>query len=328
MTHYAPVISAFVSMLLIAVLFYSKAGRTIQDVPNERSLHDTPTPRIGGVGLIAGVLAGWAVMVKDLAWWIVLPLLFLFVVSLADDARGVPVRHRLLAHVAGAVILVLGSGLAAQGVVLALIALLAAVWMTNLFNFMDGADGLAGGMAFFGFTSYGVASLMAGDVTQAMLNFSIGAAALGFLYHNFHPAKVFMGDSGSISLGFLASAMGMWGWMQGHWPVWFPPLVFAPFIVDATVTLAKRGLRRAAITEPHREHYFQRLVQMGWGHRNVALSGYILMLGGGISALWALHEADSLPWKLLLGWGGFYLGVMLVVDMRWRAHQRSVHDQA
>ncbi len=328
MTHYAPLISVFVSMLLITVLYYSKAGRTIQDVPNERSLHDTPTPRIGGVGLIAGVLAGWAVMVRELAWWIVLPLLLVFVVSLVEDARGVPVKHRLLAHIAAATVLVLGSGLAAQGVMFALIALLAAVWMTNLFNFMDGADGLAGGMAFFGFTTYGVASLMAGDVTAAMLNFSVGAAALGFLYHNFHPAKVFMGDSGSISLGFLAAAMGIGGWMQGHWPVWFPPLVFAPFIMDATVTLAKRTLRRVAITEPHREHYFQRLVQMGWGHRNVALSGYLFMLGGAISALWALHEAGSTPWQLFVGWGGFYLVVMVVVDWRWRLRRRMRHDQA
>ncbi len=328
MTHYAPLISAFVSMLLIAILYYSKAGQGLQDIPNERSLHDTPTPRIGGVGLIAGLLAGWALLVKSLAWWIVLPLLLLFMVSLLDDNRGLPVRQRLLAHVAAAAILVLGSGVAAHGIVLAVVWLAAAVWMTNLFNFMDGSDGLAGGMAFFGFTTYGAASLMAGDTTQAMLNFSIGAAALGFLYHNFHPAKVFMGDSGSIPLGFLAVAMGLWGWMQGHWPAWFPALVFSPFVADATVTLAKRSLRGAKITEAHREHYYQRLVQMAWSHRNVALSGYALMLASGIAGLWALRQSSSTHWQLLLAWSGIYLVLMVAVDARWRAYRRRTHDQA
>ncbi len=327
MTHYAPLIAAFVSMLLTFILLYSKAGKDIQDVPNERSLHATPTPRIGGVGLMAGALSGWALMFKSLAWWIVLPLLLLFVVSLLDDMRGLPVRQRLLAHIAAAALLVLGSGMAAQNIVLAGAVLLAAVWMTNLYNFMDGSDGLAGGMALFGFTAYGAASLMSGADTQAMLNFSIGAAALGFLYHNFYPAKVFMGDAGSIPLGFLAAAMGLWGWQQGHWPVWFPLLVFSPFVVDATVTLVKRGLRGAKVTEAHREHYYQRLVQMGWGHRNVALAEYALMLAAAVSALWALR-LSGIPWLVFLVWGGIYLVLLLAVDVRWRAYQRRQHGTA
>ncbi len=315
-------------MLLTFVLLYSKAGKDIQDIPNERSLHATPTPRIGGVGLMAGALSGWALMFKSLAWWVILPLLLLFIVSLLDDMRGLPVKQRLLAHFAAAALLVLGSGLVSQHLVLALVVLLLAVWMTNLYNFMDGSDGLAGGMAFFGFTIYGIASLMSHADTQAMLNFSIGAAALGFLYHNFYPAKVFMGDAGSIPLGFLVAAMGLWGWQQGHWPAWFPAMVFSPFVVDATVTLVKRALRGAKVTEAHREHYYQRLVQMGWGHRNVALAEYALMLGAGGSALWGLGQSSGTPWLLFLVWGGIYLVLMLAVDLRWRAYQRGQHGTA
>jgi UDP-N-acetylmuramyl pentapeptide phosphotransferase/UDP-N-acetylglucosamine-1-phosphate transferase len=246
-------------------------------------------------------------------------------VSLLDDMRGLPVRMRLFAHLVAAAIAVIGCGLAAQSIVLALLALLAVVWMTNLYNFMDGSDGLAGGMTFFGFSMYGVAALMHGDDTQAMLNFSIGAAALGFLYYNLHPAKVFMGDAGSIPLGFLSAAMGLWGWQRGEWPVWFPVLVFSPFVMDATVTLVRRALRHEKVWLAHREHYYQRLVQIGWGHRNVALFAYALMIATGGSAVWALALPTRWPWPLFLVWGCIYAVLMLALDWRWKTYQRAQH---
>ena len=223
------------------------------------------------------------------------------------------------------VILVIGSGLLSEGIVLAFIVLVSVIWMTNLYNFMDGADGLAGGMTFFGFTMYGLAALMHGDDTQAMLNFSIGAAALGFLYYNFHPAQVFMGDAGSIPLGFLAAAMGLWGWQQAHWPGWFPLLVFSPFIIDATVTLLKRTFKREKIQQAHCEHYYQRLVRIGWGHRNTALFGYALMFAAGTSAIWAIRQSTEFPWLLFLTWGGIYTVLMLAMDNRWAVFERGQH---
>jgi UDP-GlcNAc:undecaprenyl-phosphate GlcNAc-1-phosphate transferase len=323
MTHYAPMAAALVTMLLTFVLIQSKAGAQIQDVPNERSLHDTPVPRIGGVGLMAGVLSGWALMLTSLTWWLVLPMLLLFGVSLVDDMKGLPVAQRLAAHIGAAAVLVVGSGLLMHHPLIAAAVLFLAVWATNLYNFMDGADGVAGGMTLFGFSAYGVASLMHGLDTQAMINFSVAAAAIGFLYHNFPPAKVFMGDAGSIPLGFLAAGMGVLGWENGSWPVWFPVLVFSPFIVDATVTLIKRSLRRARVTAPHREHYYQRLVQMGWGHRNVAQVEYVLMVAAAGSAVWAVRHPATFPWALLLGWAGFYAIAMLVVDRLWRASRKG-----
>lgn len=235
MTHYAPLVAALATLLITAILLFSKTGNKIQDIPNERSLHDAPVPRIGGVGLMAGILAAWALMFMSLAWWVVLPVLLLFALSLLDDMRGLPVRLRLLVHIVAAIVMVFGSGIASQHAMLALIVVLGVVWMTNLYNFMDGSDGLAGGMTLFGFTMYGLAALMHGDEIQAMLNFSIGAAALGFLYYNFHPAKVFMGDAGSIPLGFLAAAMGFGAGSKGIGPpgfrcwyflrlLWTPPL--------------------------------------------------------------------------------------------------------
>ncbi len=322
MTLYAPLIAALVTLLLTSILLHGKTGNKVQDIPNERSLHNEPVPRIGGAGLMAGAMSAWLLIPMSLAWWVVLPLLALFATSLLDDMRSLPVRLRLLLHAIAAIILVFGSGMAAQGAMPAIAVVLCVVWMTNLYNFMDGSDGLAGGMAFFGFTMYGVAAWMHGNVTLAMLNFSIGAAALGFLYYNFHPAKVFMGDAGSIPLGFLAAAMALWGWQQGQWPAWFPLLVFSPFVADASVTLLKRMLCRKNILLSHRDHYYQRLIRIGWGHRNVALLAYVLMFVAGASAIWGIRQPIEWHWRLFLLWGAIYALLMLVLDWRWQAFQR------
>ncbi len=321
MIYYAPIIALLVTLSLTVVMLKSGFGRKIQDIPNERSLHATPIPRIGGVGLMIGVLFGWALLFASQVWWLLLPLIGLFVVSLLDDIHNLPVKHRFLAHMIAAAVLVVGSGLLVrEGIVIGVTVLLLTVWMTNLYNFMDGSDGLAGGMAVFGFSMYGIAALMSDNPTFALLNFSVSAAALGFLYKNFPPAKVFMGDAGSIPLGFLAAAMGLWGWQLGQWPAWFPLLSFSPFIVDASITLLKRALRGVKVTEAHREHYYQRAIQMGWRHRSVALIEYALMLGVGISALWSLHK--TFPWQMFLAWGGIYGLLMVGLDMRWKNFTR------
>ena len=324
MTHYPPIISAFVTMMLTLLLTLNKNGM-IQDVPNDRSLHTEPVPRVGGIAIMAGILSGWILLFHFWAWWIVFPALGLFMLSLVDDVRNLPAKVRLLGHFIAALIVLAGSGV--QWLWL-LPVLLYIVWMTNLFNFMDGADGLAGGMALFGFTFYGIAGLMHGDQAFAMMNFTIGAAALGFLYHNFHPARVFMGDAGSIPLGFLAAAFGVWGWQLGYWPFWFPVLTFSPFVVDASATLFRRALRREKLTEAHRDHYYQRLIRMGWGHRNTALAEYSLMLLAGGSALWGIGMDGQGQGNLLAWWGAVYLGLASWVDRRWRKHQRMKNDVA
>jgi UDP-GlcNAc:undecaprenyl-phosphate GlcNAc-1-phosphate transferase len=324
MSYIAPISAAFSSLSLIAVILASRFNKKFQDIPNERSLHSAPIPRIGGVGLMVGLLTGWAIMFTSLVWWLALPMIGLFILSLLDDVRGLPVSQRLLGHILAAAILVGGSGLpASHGIAVALAILLLTVWMTNLYNFMDGSDGLAGGMGMFGFAFYGIAALLAHNETLAMMNFSISAAALGFLYYNFPPARIFMGDAGSIPLGFLVAAMGLWGWLQGCWSVWFPLLVFSPFIADASVTLIKRTLRGVKITEAHREHYYQRAILLGWSHRKLALIAYLLMLASGMAALLTLNQA--FPWLTLLVCLVSYGALMLPLDLAWNKYERGQH---
>lgn len=321
MTFLSPVVAFFVTVLVIAFILYSKLGKLIQDVPNERSLHSNPVPRTGGIGLMLGVLAGWGMLAEALPWWVWLPGLLLFAVSLLDDIRNLPVWQRLLAHLLAAALLVAGCGADLHaGWAVAILLFFFTVWMTNLYNFMDGSDGLAGGMALFGFGSYGMAALLAQDQVLGLVCLTIAAAAAGFLLFNFYPAKIFLGDAGSIPLGFMVAGLGVWGWLRADWSLWFPLIVFSPFIVDATATLLKRTLRGARITEAHRAHYYQRAVQMGAGHRAVALAEYALMLGAGGLALWTRQQ--GFPWVALLLCAVVYGLCMLRIDISWKKTNR------
>lgn len=318
--YFAPLLSLVITIIVITVLSSGKLPGFFLDTPNERSLHITPTPRLGGIGVVAGILCGWMLMPVIGVWWMVMPFILLFFVSLADDLYRLSVGKRLAAQVVSVVILVAGSGLQEQqGLPVALLALLAAIWMTNLYNFMDGSDGLAGGMGVCGFACYGIAAWLAGNTEIALASLTISSAVLGFLYFNFPAARIFLGDSGSIPLGFLVAAIGILGWQQGSWEVWFPVLVFSPFIVDSTVTLAKRTLLGKRITEAHREHYYQRAIQMGWTHRQLALVEYMLMLAAGLTALMVLDQLW--PWKTLAAWGLLYFALILWLEKSWKHHR-------
>jgi UDP-N-acetylmuramyl pentapeptide phosphotransferase/UDP-N-acetylglucosamine-1-phosphate transferase len=192
-------------------------------------------------------------------------------------------------------------------------------WTINLYNFMDGADGLAGGMTVIGFCAYAVAAALAGDAPFALTSLCVAAATAAFLIFNFPPARIFMGDSGSIPLGFLAAALGLLGWHDGLWPLWFPLVVFAPFVVDASVTLARRALRGERFWQAHRSHYYQRLVLTGWSHRQLALAEYGLMLVSAVAALLALRQPAPVQALIFAALIVAYVLAGLAVDRRWRA---------
>lgn len=187
---------------------------------------------------------------------------------------------------------------------------------------MDGSDGLAGGMGLFGFSAYAIAAFIIGDFDLAMMNAVIAMACFAFLLFNFHPAKIFMGDSGSIPLGFLSGSIGIYGYFQALWPGWFPILVFSPFIVDATVTLIKRQIAGEKVWQAHRSHYYQRLVQMGWGHKKTAIGEYVLMLLLAVASILMLSITFVWQMTCLIIWGMVYFILMRLIDEKWNKQAR------
>lgn len=316
------------SLILFLLLRTGLAWRLATDIPNDRSLHTRPTPRVGGWGIVpVGVIA--ILMLTRSIWLAALLAAALAAVSQIDDRRGLPARVRFGAHVVAVALLIALNPAPAPWWALVAVGFLM-VWLVNLYNFMDGSDGLAGGMALFGFGGYAVAAL-SGPVPQIDLGVAsaaIAGAAAGFLIFNFHPARIFLGDSGSIPLGFLAGAFGYWGWLKGTWPVWFPALVFAPFIADASVTLLRRLARGEKFWQAHREHYYQRMVQMGVGHARTALAWYALMLAGIALANVALAWSAAGQWAAVAAWVIVLVAAGLVVDASWRRHRAHLSEQS
>jgi UDP-GlcNAc:undecaprenyl-phosphate GlcNAc-1-phosphate transferase len=313
----APLLSFVAALAVLGWLVRSRWARLALDHPDRRSLHHAPVPRVGGIGVLVGVAIAFATVGTETVSRLWPGLALLAAVSLADDIRGMRVSVRFAAHLAAAGVLAAGVVYSEFGLGATLLVMLAAAWMINLYNFMDGSDGLAGGMALIGFSFYGAAAWIAGSNAYALLNFSIAAAAAAFLFFNFHPARVFLGDVGSVPLGFLAAALGLIGWERQYWTWWFPLLVFSPFIVDSSVTLLRRMLRRERVWQGHLDHYYQRLIRMGWGHRNTALAEYALMLVCGIAALAALSGGRATQLTVVTAFALLYVTLAHAVDRAW-----------
>jgi UDP-GlcNAc:undecaprenyl-phosphate/decaprenyl-phosphate GlcNAc-1-phosphate transferase len=322
----AAIVPAVVAFAIIAALRRSRLAARFADHPNERSLHSVPTPRVGGIGIAVAALPFAAAFAGGSALAaIVACALALVVVSLFDDLRSLPIEVRLPAHAVAAAVVVLALAQPSQpwpwGWIGALAAVVGIVWAANLFNFMDGADGLAGGMGVMGFGALATAATLAGDQALAATCAAIASACAGFLVHNFPPARVFLGDSGSIPLGFFAGSLGLYGALSGAWPAWFAPLVFSPFIVDATVTLAARVALGERFWRAHRSHGYQRLALAGWPRRRLALTAWALMLAAGLSALWALRAGELVQCAILFVWSGAY--TLLVLAVGWLTRRKA-----
>ncbi len=316
--------AALVCLLLAGLLIRHASQLGLQDLPNARSSHRTPTPRGGGAAIVlaflfalpwclpAGLLAGWQVLVA-LAMAVMLAL-----VGLADDRYGLGLAIRLgtqtlavavlLGVLVGSVNLAAESDLgllqgvtglptlagwlpgeAAPWVVTALdlatvaLLLLAGVWWINLFNFMDGIDGLAATQALFMLLAallvrYSGSALgadagllrLVGDPVSAA-SMVLAAALAAFVVVNWAPAKIFLGDAGSLFLGFALFAMAAHDVTSGDMSLWTWLILGALFLVDATVTLLRRWFTGQRVTAAHRSHCYQRLARRWGRHWAVAL---------------------------------------------------------
>jgi UDP-N-acetylmuramyl pentapeptide phosphotransferase/UDP-N-acetylglucosamine-1-phosphate transferase len=274
---------------------------------------------------MAGIFAGLALMEYPLA--LVIPVAALVAVSHLDDLRGLPIAVRFGAHFAAAIGF---AWFALPGLPWPLLAaiVIGIVWVTNLYNFMDGSDGLAGGMSMFGFCFLGAGAWLAGDELLAIVCAIVAAASAAFLLFNFPPARIFMGDAGAVPLGFLAAALALAGWRDGDWPFWFPATVFAPFVFDATVTLARRMLAGERFWRAHKSHYYQRLIRMGWSHRRTALAEYALMLVTGLAALWGIDRPALAQAALIGALLALYALFAWRIDIAWRHRRKDSVESA
>jgi UDP-GlcNAc:undecaprenyl-phosphate GlcNAc-1-phosphate transferase len=327
----APALAASLSGIAVWLLLH--AGSALPpDIPNARSLHVGSVPRAGGyavwLGFIPAALIFAPGMPADWKTW--LPgWAALAVVSAIDDVHAVRVLPRLAVHAiaalwaAGWLVVHWGAPDSAVGAAAATAALaLVIAWSANLYNFMDGTDGLAASMGAIGFAAYGLAT---GDPATGPAGsgaapslLAAAAAIVPFLAVNRPPASMFLGDVGAVPLGFLAAVFGIAG-VAGHWwPAWFPLLVFLPFIADATLTLARRARRGERLWEGHRSHFYQRLHQLGAGHAGTLAIYASAMVGTAATALGCRLWAPAAGWWALAAWIAVVLMLFATIDYHWR----------
>jgi Fuc2NAc and GlcNAc transferase len=303
-------VSAFLGAVLVSWFLTGAMRRyalrsELLDVPNERSLHRTPIPRGGGVAVVLVTLAGLTTagllskIPAEVAWALGGGGALVAAVGWLDDRRGVSARVRATVHAAAAcwaAYWIWGELTPA-----ALAGVVCIMWAINLYNFMDGIDGLAGAEASSIGLIAGALFLMAGRSDLAAVAFLVAAAALGFLGWNWPPARIFLGDVGSGFLGFTFGALSLIAGRSGALPLALCLLLAGVFAFDATITLLRRAARGEPWHQAHRSHAYQRLVQAGSTHGQVTGGVLLVNLGLGVLAWLAQSGRLSVPAAVLAG---------------------------
>ncbi len=275
----------------------------MMDFPNSRSSHAVPVPRGGGVAIVVVFLSAvvWILLKHgipgQLAWSLVGGGLAISIVGFLDDRFKLPPWPRLAVHSLAAAwaLWCLGSMQPSQfgsSTVIGSWASRAAefaglVWLTNLFNFMDGIDGLAGMEAVCVSVFGGILLFHGGLASYSQLSWLLAAASLGFLLWNWPPAKIFMGDAGSGFLGFTLGTLALFSSSSNSGLIWPWLILLAAFIVDATVTLLRRMFSRARWYEAHRSHAYQHAAQAWASHTKVTLAVAVINIGWLFPLAWA-----------------------------------------
>lgn len=312
MSYVEPALVAAVATLLLTPLVRALAVRLgALDVPDARHAHDRPVPRLGGLALV--LACGVTLAIRDeprtllaAAGWDVSALLtgVLIVVAtgILDDVRGLGALPKLVLQAAAAGVAVAGGygfvgvtnpltgGFVSFGAIGPFLTILWIVTLTNAFNLIDGLDGLAAGVALIAATTLFAISLIEGRADAACLWVTLGGALAGFLAYNFNPASIFLGDTGSLFLGYVFAVLSLQSLQKGATViVVLAPLLALGFpILEVGVTFVRRALVSglASVLRADHEHIHHRLIARGMTHRNAVLTLYVVCAGlGGVAFL-------------------------------------------
>jgi UDP-GlcNAc:undecaprenyl-phosphate/decaprenyl-phosphate GlcNAc-1-phosphate transferase len=326
----AAMIALGVTVVLESVVIRELTRRSILDLPVDRSSHTVPTPRGGGIAVMAGVLVGVLVTGDPLAVGLLAGILGAAAVGLLEDVHGAGVSTRLLLTTVAALALVVGlvfTGLPA-GLTGGLIAALALPWtlaVVNAVNFMDGINGITAVTTVVVGASYAWLGGVSDHRSLTVLGLVVAAAGLGFAPYNAPRARVFLGDVGSYGLGAAFAAMSLLA-VAGGLPLVAAVAPLAVYLADTGTTLLRRVRAGEPWRLPHKRHVYQRLVALGLPHTGV--SAAVGVLTAGCAALGAVSRSGSSATSVgagvaLLGLLAAYLAAPRLVAARVAARVRT-----
>lgn len=311
-------------------------AKSLMDIPNERSSHSIPTPRGGGVAIVVSfVLAlpflyGFGMLGLGVLCGLLGSGLLVAIIGFADDHGHIAARWRLLGHFVAAIWALFWLGglapislfgmmvdLGWLGGILASIYL---VWMLNLYNFMDGIDGLASTQAIFVCLASCLISWLGGYDSLVWVSLLLSAAVAGFLLWNFPPARIFMGDAGSGFLGLILGVMSLNAAWSAPELMWSWLILLGVFTVDATVTLFRRLIRKEKVYQAHRSHAYQYVARFYSSHRVVTLGVMCVNL------LWVLPLAVLVGTGCVDGFTGLIVAYvpLILLAVKFNAGGREV----
>lgn len=302
---WSAIIAVFLGTVVLSALltewvrrFAEKRG--IRDVPNARSSHDVPTPRGGGLTMVMLTCVGliWLLATDQAAWSVYLSILIggvlVGAVGFIDDIRSVGAAKRFMVHSIAALSFLLGLGamptldfglFELSGVLAIGWMVLYIIWFINLYNFMDGIDGIAGIEALSISLPLAILSLLHQQHALSLMSVVVGASSLGFLFLNWSPAKIFMGDIGSGFLGFMLGVLGLLAVQAEVFGI-IPFLILSGvFVIDATYTLLRRAVAGQRVYQAHRTHAYQQATKRGLSH------GQVSTIVFGINLCWLMPLA-------------------------------------
>ncbi len=317
-TIYIVMFLLFPSAWVLTSLIMRYATRQgMLDIPNSRSSHSIPKPRGGGLSfvtlflLFAGICFYAMNVPTRMSLGLIVPGLAVAAVGWFDDKKNLSVLFRAGVHLISAICAVywlngleqisIGPQVIELGHVGFVLAVLGIVWSINMYNFMDGIDGLAASEAVVVATFGGFLSLMSGSTTVALLAFGVSLSVGGFLVWNWPPAKIFMGDVGSGFLGFTFAYLALFSEKTKGVTLIVWLALLSAFVVDATLTLIRRVVSGEKWYQPHRTHAYELAVQVGYTHRQVTVSMIALTACLGVLGWIAtLYSHLSIPILLIV----------------------------
>ena len=300
-------VTVFLSWALTGLATWYAARRGLIDHPGDRHSHVRPTPRGGGAGLVLALALATLLLAADLVpgWWksCVMPgVVALALIGWWDDHRSLGAGTRFVVQLAVSLLLLVCA--AKQGWMTGVVSIVAGglfiLWMTNLYNFMDGSNGMAGLQGVFAGLVVAWLYAQGDDAGSALVAMLLAAACAGFLPWNLGHARVFMGDVGSLVLGFALAALLLHGVAAGAFSAPAALLVMLVFLLDSTLTLLARVLAGERWYNPHRQHLYQRLIARGWTHGRVAALYQAVNLALILPAVALATKSPALGWPLLL----------------------------
>jgi len=262
------------------------------DIPNERKVHKNPIPRLGGIGIYAGFLIGYMLFGQHSVQMnaILIGSFVILVTGIFDDIKPVPAKYKFLAQIAGAAVIPLYGGILLQdvsafgiylnfGILAYPITILFIVAIINCINLIDGLDGLSSGISSIYFLTVGIIGMLLNNSTglDIILTFIMLGSTLGFLLHNFHPAKIFMGDSGSMFLGYIIAVIALLGFKNiTLTSVIVPILLLAIPILDTLFAILRRLINHKPIGMPDKNHLHHQLLKLRLSQTKTVLVIYLV----------------------------------------------------